>query len=1645
MRSFMFLIIVFSISDVVLSQCTPIIADGVADNLVPAYQWKAELYQGFFGVQNAPPPENQNHAANLGNLGNPTLVEEAYTTYSGGIFSYNDTQIPATDNPFDSGVFDSRADVVPGGFNPVSVNGGWQMIFRRQAVFTGQVTIGFAGAYFDDNAELFVNGVLVDDIIGFTPFLPAASVINYTVAPGDEIEIRLTNREGFGGFNLSLDLPSINVQADITNSSICAGGATTIYASAINNNVTYTWSLPNGTQFNGTSIPINNAGTNQSGVYSLTTTDQIGCNLTSQVNLTVNANPTIVAADIQICQGESATISANGGNVYTWDNGLGSGQTHNVSPNVNTVYTVTGVDVNGCIGSDNLTVTVNPVPIITTSNVVICAGENVNITANGAIAYTWDNGLGAGQTQNVSPNTTTTYTVTGTNASGCLDTNSLTVTVNPGAPVLTSVDVTICDGDTTTISAAGGVNYNWDNGLGMGQSHTVSPNTSTTYTVTGTDANGCDGTGQVSITVNPLDDPSFTIADYCEATAASIPLVTGSQGGSFSLASAVSNGETINPTTGVIAGGVGGVTYDIEYTTSGVCPQSSIQSVTVNPLPIITAADVTICPGVSATISANGAQTYVWDNGLGAGQTQTVTPQVITTYTVTGTDVNGCENSTSMDVIIQPSAAIVASNDVTICDGDVTTISATGGVNYTWDNGLGAGQTQTVSPQGITTYTVTGTDANGCSGTDQVTVTVNPLDDPSFTIADYCEATAASVPLVTGTQGGSFSFATAVSNGETINPTTGVIVGGVGGVTYDIEYTTSGVCPQSSVQSVTVNALPTITAADVTICPGGSATIIANGAQTYIWDNGLGVGSTQTVTPQVTTTYTVTGTDANGCENSTSMDVIIEPSAAIVASNDTSICAGELVSISATGGVNYTWNNGLGAGQSHTVSPLGTTTFTVTGTDANGCTGTDDVTITVNPLPVIDAGADQIVCENDLVTVSASGAQSYVWDNGIQDGVGFVQSPSVVTYTVIGTDGNGCQSTDQLTVTVNALPVIDAGPDQALCDGSTVILTANGAQNYVWDNGVQNGVAFQQGVSTVVYTVTGTDINGCSNDDQVAVTIYPLPVVDGNDETACFGTDVTLMGSGAVTYQWDNNVVDGVPFTVNTTTTYTVTGTDANGCVSTGDATVTVLPLDDPSFTVSNFCEGTAGVVPVVTGLTGGAFTLVNPTNGASVDALTGELQNGQGATDYFIEYTTNGSCPQNSIEVVTVYALPVLSVQDTSICLNDWGTISASGAQSYVWDNGLGSGATQSVSPPTTMTYTVIGTDANGCENTASLDVTVFPLPAVFAGNDTLICENASISLSGQGAVSYTWNQGITDGVSFTPTQTQSYVVIGTDANGCQNTDDVVVEVELNPEVIFFGDDLEGCVPLTTNFTNQTQTLGALDNCVWEFSNGVTLTGCNNVQTTFDQSGLYDVTLTTTTLNGCTATTTYTDYIYVEADPIASFEPSQTELTTVFTEVDFENTSTGAIDYNWDFGDGSPNTSTVSPMHEFPIDQGGSYTTELIAYSYLGCTDTAYATIKIRDEVIYYVPNTFTPDDDEHNQTFQPVFTAGVDPYDFTMYIFNRWGEVIFESRNYDVGWDGTYNGSLCQDGTYTWKMEFKTLENDERRIAIGHVNLMR
>ena len=212
-----------------------------------------------------------------------------------------------------------------------------------------------------------------------------------------------------------------------------------------------------------------------------------------------------------------------------------------------------------------------------------------------------------------------------------------------------------------------------------------------------------------------------------------------------------------------------------------------------------------------------------------------------------------------------------------------------------------------------------------------------------------------------------------------------------------------------------------------------------------------------------------------------------------------------------------------------------------------------------------------------------------------------------------------------------------------------------------------------------------------------------------------------------------------------------------------------------------------------------------------------------------------------------------------------------------------------------------------------------------------------------------------------------------------------------------------------------------------------------------FISAGIYNITLTTT-LNGCIGVSSLVNPILVEAYPIASFEPSSEVFIESNQGLSFWNNSIAAQNYFWDFGDGGTSTE-FAPFHLFNDIENEGITVTLVVSSNLGCADTSTYLIGFDPGLVYFIPNSFTPDSDQFNQTFMPVFSSGIDASNYLLEIYNRWGQLIFTSKNPAVGWDGTYgeNGYQCQNGTYIYKVKIKMPSVDDRKVIEGHVNLIR
>jgi len=513
---------------------------------------------------------------------------------------------------------------------------------------------------------------------------------------------------------------------------------------------------------------------------------------------------------------------------------------------------------------------------------------------------------------------------------------------------------------------------------------------------------------------------------------------------------------------------------------------------------------------------------------------------------------------------------------------------------------------------------------------------------------------------------------------------------------------------------------------------------------------------------------------------------------------------------------NITWYaapaGGTALGSGFSIESVGTTVLPNTATpgiynfyaqgELNGCSSFTRQLVTVEiQAPTIVANVQSAtVCPGDFLTLNATGGLTYTWDNGITNNTPFVPSPSSLvgesqTYVVNGFDIDGCANQDTVSVTVLPQPVLNAGVDQAVCDGTPVILNATSSTSsvtpvttYQWSNNVTNNTQFVP-TNTATITVTATGANGCTSEDDVVITVLALPVVDaGQDFTVCAGLSATLNASGAVSYAWDNGVTQGIPFYPNATQTYTVVGTAANGC--TNDDQVMVTVSTGPSLTISGaqtVCANSpAALSAAVQNSLGGFWTTTNGLGVLSPNATNSAVTytptvNDPSVVD--ITYVATNACGSAS-QSTTITVLPIPTVDagaDFAVCDGQTATLTANGTGALTWTNpNITNGV--AFTPVTTTTYTVVATGANNCTNSDDVVVTVLALPDVDAGMDQTICSGESVTLNGQGAVSYSWTGGVSNGVAFSPASTATYTVTGTGVNGCESSDQVVVIVNATP-----------------------------------------------------------------------------------------------------------------------------------------------------------------------------------------------------------------------------------------------------------------------
>lgn len=890
----------------------------------------------------------------------------------------------------------------------------------------------------------------------------------------------------------------------------------------------------------------------------------------------------------------------------------------------------------------------------------------------------------------------------------------------------------------------------------------------------------------------------------------------------------------------------------------------------------------------------------------------------------------------------------------------------------------------------------------------------------------------------------------------------------------------SGTLSAAQVNTVWVNICNTISTCTVTVspgstlCAGATTTLTAGGAVSYTWSPATGLssvnGATVAASPTTSTVYTVTGTDGSGCVNSATVQVTVGSNPSLTVSPNATVCPAGSTTLTASGAVSYTWSpaGSLSSanGASVVATPAATTIYSVSGTSAGGCTGTGSVQVTVGSNPSLAVSPNTTVCPAGSTTLTASGAVSYTWSPAgslsSANGASVVATPASTTiYTVSGATAGGCTGTNTVQVFVGTNPVLSGSPNATICASTNTVLSVAGAASYTWapagSLSSANGASVTATpAATTIYTINGANASGCTGTYTISISVINNPTVSAVGGSLCASSSATLTASGATSYTWSPatglntanaaTVIASPPVTTN----YTVSGS-TGACTGSAVATASVIAVN-PTITASSntYCIGGSGVT--LTGTGASAYTW-SPASGLSATSGATVSASPTVTTTYTVTGST-GACTGTQTISITVAPVASLSIvsSGTLICPNSSGTtLTASGASTYTWSPGTQTTSTLPVNPSTTTTYTVAGQSAAGCATfPAVITVSVSPaINATVTASSPSVCLTKTVSISVAptgGSYTYTWLpvvsiQGSNSGSSIIakPGSTATVVYTVTVSNGfCKETSTVSLQVfDCVPPVSQFAtltnDSIctKGCVSFTATSTGiQPFTYQ------WLFPGGTPPT--SNIPDPvicYLSSGTYPVSLITGNAFG-NDTVLLTNYIHVADTP--SVRAFGDTLLSVGQTAPVSVTG-NATTYYW-----TPDNGTIACASCTNTVVQPTVTTQYIVTA----SNSPYC--KRRDSVLvkvdfvcgdFFIPNVFSPNGDGLNDD---VNIHGFCIATFNLRIFNRWGELVFQTTDKTRGWDGTYRGKAMDTGVFVYSVDGITIENKPFSQK-GNITLLR
>ena len=1273
------------------------------------------------------------------------------------------------------------------------------------------------------------------------------------------------------------------------------------------------------------------------------------------------SNSTITPTSSYTGSGASYTSSPSG---LTIDAFKG---TISISSSTPGTYTVTNT-VTGCgVGSATTSVTITKLPNASfsytgnpfcknASNPIPTLGANAKLETVTTV-YTGlivDKSTGEINLKSSTPGNN--YMVTNTIAAsgGCSQVTAYATVSIIDAPtaIFTSGATSICTGKSATLNLAftgtPGYTYTFTDGSSYvantnTASITVTPSSTTTYTLSSISDKYCTTnlSGSVQVTVNPYPVVSFNPVNRICLGSPAITLSATPSGGFFTGTN--TNGSIFNP---IIKG-----THLVNYNYSALgCTTTVSKNIIVDTLPKVNlnASTNNICLGSNVTLTASGANTYTWSDGLPNSITNTVTPKVSTNYTVTGVDVNGCSNTSTAKITVYDLPIIKANaTNNPICEGDNISLFgssiSTSGFSYIWNNGV-FNNKAFIPSIGQTKYKVQATDINGCTGIDSITIVVNPK------------------PII------------------------------------NLSPITSSICSSSNTNISISSSTPSVfnwttTGSDLNIIgnfPGSSGS--TSPALNYNIVQKLRIPTTVSLIAK----YNITATSIAGCTSNTTNAFINIDSCSVKADfveNKKIVCIDNPVvnfsNVSITGvNSSYLWDFGPNAiPQTSTLATPPAVKFTTTGSQTIKLTVTDltlkitnikNSTVFVAPQPTIDAPNQSFCAGSNGVLLKASGANIY------SSFANTIVKPTIdTTYQLIGTDLNGCKDTVAVQIFVNPVPNLKliATPN-VVCKGSTTQVSAVNQlsgilTNYAWNKNVLPNKSFDP-IQTQYFTVTATDANGCIKKDSILVTVNPIPLVKASvsNTVACAGDSIKFTGTvtnlANISYAWDNGVINNKNFAITTTKKYTVTATETTTlCANTDTISVKVNELPNIILKNDTICEG-ANI-----NLSASGAVFYQWFNGNTL--LTNLVVNPSITTNYKVVGTDANGCSITKFKTVVVNQKPTITIsnKNVTVCTGESTVLNAvSNATSIIW-NDVNVTNNVAFKPTVSKQYIVTGSLLN-CTKNDTVNLTVNPKPIInISASSTEVCEGEAILLNANGTAkaTYSWNNGVSNNTFFTPLISGKYIATAT-FNGCSSLDSIDITVNKLPKLTISNNNTlcNGSatnIIVQTDITSKIKWVVTMTNVSGGQSDSIEILAnspgyINQILRNSSKAGkaTYNITAYNKSCIGNTSQAIITvDTCNAKAD----FISNKTSICSLDSSVIYQDNSQGATTWNWDFGNGAiPQTSTSKNPQGIKYSTSGNKTISLIVTGLDGSSDTISKNLDVNlveTPIIQSINNDFNQD----------------------------------------------------------------------------------